>query len=187
MRWKPADVHFQLKRVQYIDFHQQEFRAALERLSAELKRQGINVGGSDGEMHEIQADDVVSPPPEKTRAVIKPGEKVNISSTAVLVTTQNQGGEITLLRVEDILPPPFDWCEIPAGKVTLEAGGYLEKATTFDVPVFWMAKYPVTNGQFQVFVDDREGYSNAAWWDYSEHAMDWRLEHARPEDAGVCR
>lgn len=36
-----------------------------------------------------------------------------------------------------ILPPPFEWCEIPAGRVTLEAGGYVPKGgQTSDVPAF---------------------------------------------------
>ena len=55
--WKPADIHFQLERIQYIKFHEQEFAGAFEKLGAELKRSGIGVVGSDGEMHEIQLSD----------------------------------------------------------------------------------------------------------------------------------
>ena len=60
----------------------------------------------------------------------------------------------------DILPPPFEWCEIPAGRVTLE-----DDAGTFDVRPFLMAKYPITHAQFQVFVDDPQGWKNPAWWE----------------------
>ncbi len=63
------------------------------------------------------------------------------------------------LDVLDILPPPFEWCAIPGGQVTLE--GYVE---IFDVQPFYMAKYPTTLEQFQVFVDDPEGFKNPAWW-----------------------
>ncbi len=31
-------------------------------------------------------------------------------------------------------------------------------------PTFWMARYPVTYGQFQPFLDDGDGFRNSAWW-----------------------
>ncbi len=61
------------------------------------------------------------------------------------------------------LPLPFAWVPIPAGKVTLEAGGFLSKATTFDVPAFEMAKYPLTNAQFLKFIQEA-GYKCDEWW-----------------------
>ena len=95
VRWKPADVHFQLSRIQYIDFHEKEFAGAFDRLSAELKRNGIAVSAAQGQMHEIKSDSA-TPPPTPPRI---------------------QGGAQPLVRVEDILPPPFEWVEIPGGKV----------------------------------------------------------------------
>jgi len=47
-------------------------------------------------------------------------------------------------RSRDLLPQPFDWIEIP-GK------GYS------------IAKYPVTNAQFKLFID-AGGYTNRQWW-----------------------
>jgi formylglycine-generating enzyme required for sulfatase activity len=47
-------------------------------------------------------------------------------------------------RSRDLLPQPFDWIEIP-GK------GYS------------IAKYPVTNAQFKLFID-AGGYQNRQWW-----------------------
>jgi formylglycine-generating enzyme required for sulfatase activity len=67
------------------------------------------------------------------------------------------------MQVEDILPPPFEWCEIPAGKVMLEIGGYLEERENFDVPAFAIAKYPVTNAQFGKFIE-AGGYREKKWW-----------------------
>ncbi len=58
-----------------------------------------------------------------------------------------------------LLPEPFEWCEIPAGQVTLG-----EDAGTFIINPFYMAKYPITYEQFQVFVDDPHGFKNTAWW-----------------------
>jgi formylglycine-generating enzyme required for sulfatase activity len=51
---------------------------------------------------------------------------------------------ITKPRSRDLLPQPFDWIEIP-GK------GYS------------IAKYPVTNAQFKLFID-AGGYTNRRWW-----------------------
>lgn len=73
------------------------------------------------------------------------------------------------LDLTDILPPPFAWIDIPAGKVTLGGnkwsdGGYLGKsAVTFDVPAFTIAKYPVTNAQFGKFIKAK-GYKQRQWW-----------------------
>ncbi|MCI0710540.1 MAG: SUMF1/EgtB/PvdO family nonheme iron enzyme [Chloroflexi bacterium] len=58
----------------------------------------------------------------------------------------------------DLLPPPFDWIDIPAGQVTLEGGH-----GTFDVPAFTIAKYPVTVAQYEVFMNDG-GYTTDRWW-----------------------
>jgi formylglycine-generating enzyme required for sulfatase activity len=79
-------------------------------------------------------------------------------------------------NVEDILPPPFAWIEIPSGKVILVDasiwGG--SKGGVFEIDSFSIAKYSVTNGQYQVFVDADDGYANSLWWDYSEEARAWR-------------
>lgn len=55
--------------------------------------------------------------------------------------------------------PDIDWVKIPGGSVTLE-----DDAGIFSVEAFHLARYPVTNAQFQVFIDDPEGYSNPRWW-----------------------
>jgi hypothetical protein len=55
--------------------------------------------------------------------------------------------------------PDITWIEIPQGRLTLQAVDHI-----FEVKPFRMAKYPVTNSQFQVFIDDG-GYGNDAWWE----------------------
>ncbi len=55
--------------------------------------------------------------------------------------------------------PAIEWREIPAGKIVLS-----DKAGTFPVEGFHMARYPVTNAQFQAFIDTEEGYMNPRWW-----------------------
>jgi len=77
--------------------------------------------------------------------------------------------------VPAILPAPFEWCEIPAGKATLEdvsdTGG--TQGGIYDVPAFAIARYPLTCAQYQVFMDAKDGYRNSKWWQYSEHAKQW--------------
>jgi len=75
--------------------------------------------------------------------------------------------------VLSILPPPFEWCPIPSGQVTI-------KGKTYYVPGFEMAKYPITNAQFQVFVDADDGYCDPAWWSFSDDARGWRRENKQP-------
>ncbi len=55
--------------------------------------------------------------------------------------------------------PNIDWKPIPKGEITLE-----NNAGTFPVEAFHLARYPVTNAQFQAFIDDPDGYTNAQWW-----------------------
>jgi formylglycine-generating enzyme required for sulfatase activity len=62
------------------------------------------------------------------------------------------------------MPPPFAWIDIPAGKVTLETGGFVPKGgQTFNTTPFVIAKYPVTNAQFAKFVNT-DGYEEKRWW-----------------------
>jgi len=55
--------------------------------------------------------------------------------------------------------PNIDWVRIPGGEINLE-----NNAGTFPVESFYLARYPVTNAQFQSFIDDPEGYANPRWW-----------------------
>ena len=55
--------------------------------------------------------------------------------------------------------PDLDWVRIPPGEIDLE-----DDAGTFQVEPFHLARYPVTNAQFQAFIDDPAGYANPCWW-----------------------
>ncbi len=88
--------------------------------------------------------------------------------------------QLRVRRVTDLLPPPFEWVEIPAGRVEVEDQG------TSTVAAFAIARYPITNAQYQVFVDAAEGYRNPQWWDYSREAQAWRAENKRPQDTAFA-
>lgn len=75
--------------------------------------------------------------------------------------------------MSDILPPPFEWVHIPAGEVRLIESGY---DSYIPVPAFDMGKYPVTNAQYDVFVNHPDGYKNPKWWDFSDEAKKWFYE-----------
>ena len=71
-------------------------------------------------------------------------------------------------RAEDLLPAPFAWVKIPAGYVTIEEG-HIRKKKQFQVDTFFIAKYPLTNAQFRLFIE-AGGYAEKKWWT----AAGWR-------------
>ena len=75
--------------------------------------------------------------------------------------------------------PDIAWIEIPQGRLRLHGVDHI-----FEVKPFRMAKYPVTNSQFQVFIDDG-GYKNVVWWEGIEK-IDMATE-SRWKDANAPR
>lgn len=55
--------------------------------------------------------------------------------------------------------PDIAWIQIPGGEIQLEGIDHV-----FTVKPFQLAKYPVTNAQFQIFINDG-GYENEKWWE----------------------
>ncbi|EGV28617.1 Sigma 54 interacting domain protein [Thiorhodococcus drewsii AZ1] len=56
--------------------------------------------------------------------------------------------------------PDIDWVEIPGGTVTLKDDG-----GTAEVAPFRIARYLVTNAQFDAFLSADDGYSQTEWWE----------------------
>jgi formylglycine-generating enzyme required for sulfatase activity len=76
------------------------------------------------------------------------------------------------------LPPPFEWCAIPVGQVTLD-----RDLGTFAVRAFDIAKYPITQAQFKVFLDDPGGYTDLTWWSGSAKSLLWRPQNGPLQSA----
>jgi formylglycine-generating enzyme required for sulfatase activity len=55
--------------------------------------------------------------------------------------------------------PHIDWVEIPGGEFLYQEG---ERRR---IGRFWIARYPVTNAQYQVFLDAEDGYRQDRWWE----------------------
>jgi formylglycine-generating enzyme required for sulfatase activity len=81
-----------------------------------------------------------------------------------------------------ILGSPFSWCHVAGGAVTLAnavaAGG--TPSATYQIAAFAIAKYPITNAQYQRFLSDPRGYARPDWWAYSAAARQWRHDHPHP-------
>jgi formylglycine-generating enzyme required for sulfatase activity len=98
--------------------------------------------------------------------------------------------------------PAILWCAIPAGPISMgtreadipsllkkydgerywyewEAPQHEEKSITRP---YLISRYPVTNAQFQAFVDDPEGYRHKRWW--TQAGLKWRGKRTEPEKAG---
>jgi hypothetical protein len=55
--------------------------------------------------------------------------------------------------------PDIEWVEIPGGQVKLE-----HVKRSFIVKGFRVGRYPVTNMQFDAFLNHEDGYRNEQWW-----------------------
>ncbi len=55
--------------------------------------------------------------------------------------------------------PNIEWIEISTGQIQLDNVDHV-----FEVKPFRLAKYPVTNIQFQAFIDCKDGFQNREWW-----------------------
>ncbi|MGJ3237302.1 MAG: SUMF1/EgtB/PvdO family nonheme iron enzyme [Anaerolineae bacterium] len=80
--------------------------------------------------------------------------------------------------------PMLEWCDIPGGIVRVANTGMhlgaLNDESVIHLNAFRISKYPITNDQFQVFVNAEDGYSNLQWWRFSDYATAWFEEHLKP-------
>jgi formylglycine-generating enzyme required for sulfatase activity len=82
---------------------------------------------------------------------------------------------------EQILCMPFKWCHVQGGTVTIrnasDYGG--TSGGVYQINCFAIAKYPITNAQYQRFLDDPNGFADIAWWEYSPESIQWHNDHQK--------
>jgi formylglycine-generating enzyme required for sulfatase activity len=88
---------------------------------------------------------------------------------------------LTIVREETRRIPLMEWCEITAGRVRVN--GTTDGTATRQVSSYLMARYPVTNRQYQAFIKAPSGYANPRWWDYSDEARWWRAHNPESRPA----
>jgi len=167
-----------------LDEYERDVQMHLERVEAEERRKAWEAEAEKGYSHirqRVGRDD-----PKRVRTML----------SAFWHTYSSYDPDKLDLRFPDVLsvlPSPFEWCDIPAGDVTIEYGDFegqksgvykyvIKDKKVFPVAAFSIAKYPITNAQYEVFVDAKDGYADARWWDYSYDAEKWRDVNAKPEN-----
>ncbi|NJP08004.1 MAG: SUMF1/EgtB/PvdO family nonheme iron enzyme [Chloroflexaceae bacterium] len=75
------------------------------------------------------------------------------------------------------------WCSIPAGRYLVGGWGWqgdTEPAVAFDLPAFWIARYPITVAQYAAFID-AGGYEAHAqpWW--PPQGWQWKQKERRTQ------
>ena len=94
--------------------------------------------------------------------------------------------EALSIETESILCPPFEWCPVKGGMVRLENVVYdapMPAGTPggeYSVADFAIAKYLITNAQFQKFIADPQGFANPGWWGFSPQAAQFRKDRPKP-------
>jgi len=91
--------------------------------------------------------------------------KITPTPKASVVSVVSSKSQIAIPpKPKIILPQPFDWCYIPAGKViltpddVLDSSIYIKEYITVNLSPYWISKYPITNKQYMEFVKD--GYED---------------------------
>ena len=76
-------------------------------------------------------------------------------------------GKFTLPHIITGKPPlRIEWCWVLRGKFTMGSDKYSNQKPVHKVVYveeFWMGRYPVTNAQYQLFID-AGGYNERKWW-----------------------
>ncbi len=120
----------------------------------------------------------------QTLPIVPPPRPASSKPSAVTVPQQPRPGGPTGPSAPPRPAPraPFrlrllEWCEIPTGPVQLGSNTHGEMAPEVVVDRFYISRYPVTNEQYQAFLDAPDGYANEQWWAFSPHARQWRTEN----------
>lgn len=93
----------------------------------------------------------------KYQASVTPSDSADVK-----VKSEASKISVSAESIRAIIGAPFDLCEIPAGDFIYGEG---ETERSMSLSTFYMAKYPVTYSQYQVFVDAKYGLQDRRWWE----------------------
>lgn len=111
-------------------------------------------------------------------------EKAQSAEPTVSTHTFKEEDFIPQVPEQDLLPM-LEWCNIPFGTVHVSsiANGESYGEKIIQVDNFVMGKFPITNAQFDVFLQVEDGYYNPQWWQFSEQAKTWFKTQKEPHPA----
>ncbi len=81
--------------------------------------------------------------------------------------------------------PDIVWCEIPAGPFVMGGDGQYDGKPKFAYTIrqpYFISRYPITNAQFDAFINDPDGYRNDQWW--TQAGLEWRHKRTAPDKMG---
>ncbi len=75
----------------------------------------------------------------------------------------------------------LEWCPVPAGILRMRVDADSSRTVMVgEVAQFDIARYPITNAQYEIFLTDSRGYANPQWWSFSDSAREWFNRNATP-------
>ncbi|GEM_PF-5788541 len=122
----------------------------------------------------------------------KDGNAIVIDPDLLSIPSRKTSGvpKFDPVNASDLLPQ-LSWVDVPAGKSTIKKqvriGQHKVKYETIEISAerSVMSATPITVEQWQVFVNDPEGYSNKIWWTYSYGAMRDRSRLMKDSEAAL--
>ncbi len=98
---RPAKVHFQLSRIQYIDFHNQDYATAFAQLCSELQRKGVKLGAPTVEDSSMQL-------PEQQSLFVRVGRLIPVRVIGVAAVVIAAVAALLLVSNSATLPGSTD-------------------------------------------------------------------------------
>jgi hypothetical protein len=166
-----SDVWSRIANIQYTDVRQGQLPpdAVFDKLRSLLKRTALP---DDGWTPHIEVTATPEPVSPQTSALLEDFfQRAGQHREEVVPPAPAQP---QMWGVENILPSPFEWVYVPPGAVKLGN-------ETFSVDAFNIAKYPITNAQYELFIKAEDGYRDPIWWqDLGIFAAAWRKTDPMP-------